>query len=255
VFFHKVSIVNASSLVKKSLRIVFIDKLTYIFSIMCGRFSIFTPIEELRQRFNADPPDEAVVPRYNAAPGQSLIVIPMADPKKMHLYKWGLIPHWAKDEKIGYKMINARAESLKEKPAFRGSLQKGRCLVIADGFYEWSVEGAKKVPYRIELSNRKPFAMAGLLSHWKNENGKEINSFTIITTEANKIIGTIHDRMPVILDKAWERKWLDPLIGPKEADQYLVPYLGTDMEIYPISTLVNSPKNDTAAIIKPMLSS
>jgi hypothetical protein len=148
-------------------------KLTYIFDVMCGRFSIFTPIRELRQRFNADPPDESVTPRYNAAPGQNLIVIPMDDPHKMHLYKWGLIPHWARDEKIGYKMINARAESLKEKPSFSGSLQKGRCLVFADGFYKWSLKAAKKVPYRIELSNSKPFAMAGLSSRWKNDNGKE----------------------------------------------------------------------------------
>jgi putative SOS response-associated peptidase YedK len=221
---------------------------------MCGRFSIFTPIQELKQRFNADPPDEAVMPRYNAAPGQNMIVIPMSDPNKMHLCKWGLIPHWAKDEKIGYKMINARAESLKEKPAFRGSLQKGRCLVLADGFYEWSVEAGKKVPYRIELSNRKPFAMAGLSSHWKNEKGKEIDSFTIITTEANKIVGTIHNRMPVILNREWERKWLDPLMDVKETDRLLIAYSGNDMEIYPISTLVNSPKNDIAAIIEPMLS-
>ena len=222
---------------------------------MCGRFSIFTPIQELQQRFNADPPDEAVIPRYNAAPGQIMIVIPMDDPHKMHLFKWGLIPHWAKDEKIGYKMISARGESLKEKPAFRGSLQKGRCLVLADGFYEWSIEAGKKVPYRIELSDRKPFTMAGLSSHWKNEKGKEIDSFAIITTEANKIVRTIHDRMPVILNREWERKWLDPLMDVKETDQFLIPYSGNDMEIYPISTLVNSPKNDTASIIKPMLPS
>lgn len=222
---------------------------------MCGRFSIFTPIQELKQRFDADYPDEPVFPRYNAAPGQNMIVIPMDDPHKMHLFKWGLIPHWAKDEKIGYKMINARAESLKERPAFRGSLHKGRCLVLADGFYEWSVEAGKKIPYRIELENRKPFAMAGLSSRWKDEEGEEIDSFTIITTGANRVVGAIHDRMPVILNRDWERKWLDPLVDPKETDQYLLPYSGSDMEIYPISTLVNSPKNDIAEVVKPMHSS
>jgi putative SOS response-associated peptidase YedK len=199
---------------------------------------MFTPIQELKQRFNADGPDEPYVPRYNAAPGQKMVVIPMDDPGKMHFYKWGFIPHWAKDEKIGYKMINARSESLKEKPAFRGSLNKGRCLVLADGFYEWSDATGKKIPYRIELTKRKPFVMAGLSSRWKDNTGKEIDTFTIITTQANTIVGTIHDRMPVILKKEWESKWLNPLMGPEEVDQYLVPYSINDMEMYSISTLV-----------------
>jgi putative SOS response-associated peptidase YedK len=221
---------------------------------MCGRFSIFTPIQELKQRFNADYPDEPVFPRYNAAPGQNMIVIPMDDPHKMHLFKWGLIPHWAKDEKIGYKMINARAESLKERPAFRGSLHKGRCLVLADGFYEWGHVAGKKIPYRIELTNRKPFAMAGLCSQWKDGMGKEIDSFTIITTQANKIVEAVHNRMPVILNSETEREWLDPLIDSKDTDQFLMPYSGNDMEMYPISTLVNSPKNDVAEILKQIYS-
>jgi putative SOS response-associated peptidase YedK len=219
---------------------------------MCGRFSIFTPIQELKHRFEVDPPDEPYIPRYNAAPGQKLIVIPMEDPKKMHLYKWGLVPHWAKDDKIGYRMINARAESLKEKPAFRGPLQKGRCLVIADGFYEWKAEGARKTPYRIELKDRKPFAFAGLTSRWKDEKGEELDTFTIITIEANAAIGKIHDRMPVILQKEWEGKWLDPHIELQETDKFLIPYSESDMEIFPISTLVNSPKNDTAEVLKPV---
>jgi putative SOS response-associated peptidase YedK len=220
---------------------------------MCGRFSLFTPIQELKQRFDAEGTDEPVFPRYNAAPGQRMIVIPMDDPNKMHLFKWGLIPHWARDAKIGYKLINARGETLQGKPAFRGSLHKGRCLVLADGFYEWSATTGKKIPYRIELKNRKLFAMAGLCSQWKDEKGKEIDTFTIVTTEANKIVGAIHDRMPVILNREWERQWLDPLIDPKETDQYLRPYSGNDMEIYPISTLVNSPRNDSAAIVRPIL--
>ena len=148
----------------------------------------------------------------------------MEDPKKMQLYKWGLVPHWAKDDKIGYRMINARAESLKEKPAFRGPLQKGRCLVIADGFYEWKAEGARKTPYRIELKDRKPFAFAGLTSRWKDEKGEELDTFTIITIEANAAIGKIHDRMPVILQKEWEGKWLDPHIEVQETDKFLIPY-------------------------------
>ena len=221
---------------------------------MCGRFSIFTQIQELKQRFDADLPDEPVFPRYNAAPGQKMIVIPMDDPHKMHFYQWGLIPHWARDAKIGYNLINARAESLQEKPAFRGSLHKGRCLVLADGFYEWSAATGKKIPYRIELKDRKPFAMAGLSSRWKDEQGKEIDTFTIVTTAANEMVGAIHDRMPVILNQDWERSWLDPLLDPKETNQYLLPYAGSDMEMYPISTLVNSPKNDMAEIVRPVVS-
>lgn len=217
---------------------------------MCGRFYNFSPLEVLRERFRADPPDEPVYPRYNAAPGQRLIVIPMDDSKKMHFYKWGLIPHWAKDPKIGNSLINARSETLKEKPAFRGSLQKGRCLVLADGFYEWKSTGGRKVPYRIELKNRNPFAMAGLCSRWKDQTGKEIDTFTIITTSANEIVGTIHDRMPVIFTPEEERKWIDPLLDFQEVHQHLLSYAGNDMVIYPISTLVNSPRNDSAEIIK-----
>jgi putative SOS response-associated peptidase YedK len=220
---------------------------------MCGRFSIFTPIQELKQRFDAESPDEPVVPRYNAAPGQKLIVIPMDDPHKMRFFTWGLIPHWARDARIGYKLINARGETINEKPAFRGSLHKERCLVLADGFYEWSATTGKKTPYRIELRDRKPFAMAGLSSRWKDEKGREIDTFTIVTTQANDIVGAIHDRMPAILNREQERQWLNPLIDPKGASQYLRSYSGSDMEMYPISTLVNSPKNDSAEIVKPIL--
>jgi putative SOS response-associated peptidase YedK len=217
---------------------------------MCGRFSCFTPLEALRERFQADPPDEQVYPRYNAAPGQRLIVIPMGDPNKMHLYKWGLIPHWAKDPKIGNSLINARSETLKEKPAFRGSLQKGRCLVLADGFYEWGIKDGRKIPYRIELKDRKPFSMAGLSSKWKDTTGKEIGTFTIITTNANEIVGTIHNRMPVIFNPEQEINWIDPSTDFQDVNQYLLPYPENDMTIYPISTLVNSPKNDSAEIVK-----
>jgi putative SOS response-associated peptidase YedK len=219
---------------------------------MCGRFSNFTPIEALRERFQADPPDEPVYPRYNAAPGQKLIVIPMDDPHKMHLYKWGLIPHWAKDPKIGNSLINARSETLKEKPAFRGSLHKGRCLVLADGFYEWGTTSGIKIPYRVELKDRKPFAMAGLSSRWKDATGKEINTFTIVTTNANELVSTIHSRMPVIISSDQEIQWIDPLIDFQELNQYLLSYPENDMEMYPISMLVNNPKNDTAEIVKPV---
>ena len=193
---------------------------------MCGRFSNFSPLEALRERFRADPPDEPVYPRYNAAPGQRLIVIPMDDPKKMHLYKWGLIPHWAKDPKIGNSLINARSETLQQKPAFRGSLHKGRCLVLADGFYEWKSTAGRKIPYRVELKNKEPFAMAGLCSTWKDSTGKKIDTFTIITTSANTIVETIHDRMPVIFTFEQEMKWINPLFEFNKASQYLLSVWG-----------------------------
>lgn len=218
---------------------------------MCGRFSCFTPLEALRERFDAEAPDEPVYPRYNAAPGQRMIIIPLDDPHTMHFSKWGLIPHWAKDPKIGYKLINARSETLKEKPSFRGSLQKGRCLVLADGFYEWGMTAGRKIPYRIELKDRKPFSMAGLCSRWKDATGKSINTFTIITTNANETVGTIHNRMPVIFNREQEAKWLDLIMDLKELDKHLMPYSEHDMEMYPISTLVNSPKNDIPEILKP----
>lgn len=219
---------------------------------MCGRFSNFTPIEALRERFQADPPDEPVYPRYNAAPGQRLIVIPMDDPHKMHFYKWGFIPHWAKDPKIGNSLINARSETLKEKPAFRGSLHKGRCLVLADGFYEWGTTSGRKIPYRVELKDRKPFAMAGLCSRWKDQSGKGIDTFTIVTTNANELVGTIHNRMPVIFTPEQETKWIDPLFDFNKASQYLLPYGDSDMVVYPVSAMVNNPKNDNAEIVKPV---
>src|SRR4030042_3983427 len=133
---------------------------------MCGRFSIATPIEELRERFKAEPPKTEVKPRYNAAPGQNMLVITSETPKQMSFFHWGMVPSWAKDPKIGYKLINARAETLAEKPAFRHAFQKRRCLVLADGFYEWDKKRKTHVPYHIYLKGHKPFAFAGLCEYW-----------------------------------------------------------------------------------------
>lgn len=170
----------------------------------------------------------------------------------MYLYRWGLIPHWAQDKRVGHKLINARAETLSEKPAFRGLLRRGRCLVLADGFYEWSETAGKKIPYRIELAHQKPFAMAGLCVTWKSAAGETIASFTIITTEANDTIRTVHHRMPVILEKDAEGAWLDPRIDNKGAGQFLAPYTESALRMYPVSTLVNNPNHDSADIIKPV---
>lgn len=211
---------------------------------MCGRFSIATPIEELRERFEAEPPKAEVKPRYNAAPGQDMLVITSETPKQMSLFHWGLVPSWAKDPKIGYKLINARAETLAEKPAFRHAFQKHRCLVLADGFYEWDKKQKTHVPYHIYLKGHKPFAFAGLCEYWKDEKGKELKSFTIVTTDSNKLVGEIHNRMPVILEPQGEKKWLDPKAKIEDVEKIMKPFPTQKMEAYPISTLVNNPRND-----------
>jgi len=218
---------------------------------MCGRFALVTPVAELKKRFNVKLPKGEIRPHYNNAPGQIMPVIEMENPEQLSLFKWGLVPHWAYDPKIGYRMINARAETVAEKPSFRSSLKKRRCLIPADGFFEWDKKPVKHVPYFIKLKNNRTFAFAGLAAHWEKENEK-IDSFTIITTEPNTLIGKIHNRMPVILAQADEKKWLDPIISDAEALKLLKPFPAKGMEAYPISNLVNNPRNDSAAIIKPL---
>lgn len=216
---------------------------------MCGRFSIATPIEELSERFNVQPPEIDFAPRYNGAPGQDMLVITSETPKEISLLHWGLVPSWAKDPKIGNRMINARAETLGEKPSFRHAFKQKRCLVLADGFFEWDKKGEDKTPYYIYLKEHKPFAFAGLYEHWKDDKGKELNTFTIITTKANKLVGKIHDRMPVILQENKEKEWLNLETKIEDLKMLLKPFSTKDMEDYPISTLVNSPRNNFPEIL------
>jgi putative SOS response-associated peptidase YedK len=216
---------------------------------MCGRFSITTPIEEVRRRFKVDIADGLYQPRYNVAPGQEMPVIPEENPHQAEYFRWGLIPHWAKDAKIGNRLINARAETVAEKPSFRTPFKKHRCLVLADGFYEWDKKSPKHIPYRIILKNQEPFAFAGLCDYWKDEKGKEIKSFTIITTQANSMVSKIHNRMPVILSRDAEAKWLDSEAGAGELKSFLKPYPSEKMEAYQISTLVNNPRNNTEEVL------
>ena len=170
------------------------------------------------------------------------------------MMRWGLVPFWAKEPSIGYKMINAKSETLTEKPSFRKPFKEKRCLVLADGFYEWEKTDKKnKVPYRFVLKNRQPFAFAGLWDVWKTPEGDTLLSFTIITTRANELMERIHDRMPVILNEKDEAKWLDPEF--KDTDKLsslLQPYPSEQMVAYKVSTIVNSPKNDTPSCIEPV---
>ena len=215
---------------------------------MCGRYSLTTPVEAVGRLFEvAERPN--LPPRYNIAPSQEAPVVraDAAGGRVLAPMRWGLIPSWAKEAKIGYRMINARAETVAEKPAFRSAFRHRRCLVPADGFYEWRKLGATKQPYRITRADGVPFAFAGLWERWRAPDGAVIDSFTIITTVANDLLRPIHDRMPVILDPADFGPWLEA--GGVER---LVPYTDAKLEAVPVSTRVNSPKHDDPACIAPL---
>jgi len=209
---------------------------------MCGRFSLTVNEAELNEFFETAGGDAPYEARYNCAPTQMLAVITNEKPRQLSYYKWGLIPGWAKDPSIGNKMINARAETITEKPSYKTALRTRRCLVPADAFYEWRQNG-DKVPYRIYLKNSKLFAFAGLWDRWRTPDGNEISSFTIITTGANGFMQPIHNRMPVILKRENEKLWL----GSNNVDELLEllrPYTDEEMEAYPVSKLINSAAND-----------
>lgn len=222
---------------------------------MCGRFSRSNSKKELQGRFEFDDPDDVLVePSYNIAPTQMHpVVIVEGDRRVVRLMKWGLVPYWSKDEKIGYRMINARAEGIEQKPSFKNPLRNKRCLVITNGFYEWKkVDSKTKIPYFIRLKSGEPFAFAGLWDRW--DKGEEpLLTFTIITTDNNELIEPIHNRMPVILHPKDEAVWLDPEIkNPAKLLPLLKPYPSAEMEMYEVSTAVNSPRNDEPECIKPV---
>lgn len=220
---------------------------------MCGRFSLTQTEADIEARFGAKFYSNDLVKRYNVAPSQLALVITDAKPQELQLFRWGLIPSWAKDGSIGNKMINARSETLREKPSFRTLVRKRRCLVIADGFYEWRpLDHKKKQPVRITLSNNGLFAMAGLWDEWNDPNsGELVDSFTIITAPANDLIRPVHDRMPVILHASDEQKWLSAATIDQDIDRLLESYPSHEMDLYDVSEKVNSPLNDTPDLILP----
>lgn len=220
---------------------------------MCGRFTLTVDPADLQDLFGlSEPPPHDLVPRYNIAPSQPVAVIANADQRKLELFKWGLIPSWAKDSKIGYRLINARAETLAEKPSFRTALKRRRCLILADGFYEWKKDGKNKTPMYIQLNDGTPFAFAGLWETWKGPDDTLIKSCTIITTDANALLKEIHDRMPVILpDKAWPL-WLTPEELPAEKTLPLLkPFAASRMKAVAVSALVNNPRFDSPECVVP----
>lgn len=216
---------------------------------MCGRFTLFTDPELLAERFQASLPADELRPRYNAAPTQQLPVILNDGSPAIQLLQWGLVPFWAKDPAIGSRMINARSETLTEKPAFRAAFKKRRCLVLADGFYEWQKTPDGKQPMRITLAAGEPFAMAGLWENWNAPDGSLLRTFTIITGEPNELVAPIHNRMPAILLPEHEAIWLDNAAEPAIWQDILRPYPAERMTAYPVSRRVNFVGNDDAELV------
>ena len=218
---------------------------------MCGRYTFIAPAPAAEQRFGATFAEPAPI-TYNAAPSQRLPIITNAAPGQIQLLSWGLVPGWSKDPAAGPRPINARAETLAEKPSFRQLLGRRRCLVLADSFYEWQATPAGKVPHRILLRDEQPFAFAGLWDEWLDRSTGELHpTFTIITTEPNALMAGIHNRMPVILpDRAAEQAWLNDGTGQAAHQHQLLPYAAAAMRAYAISTRVNSPANNDAEILE-----
>jgi putative SOS response-associated peptidase YedK len=222
---------------------------------MCGRFTLTVNPAELQDTFSDYNFPAMFAPRFNIAPTQPVLAIPNDDKLTADFFIWGLIPMWAKDPEIGNRLINARGETLAEKPSFRGSYRHKRCLILADGFYEWKSFGGRKTktPYYIHMQDRKPFAIAGLWDHWESPDGSSIKSCTIITTTPNELMGAIHDRMPVILHPRDYAKWLNSAPQTPENLQPLIkPFPADAMTAHPVSTLVNKATNDSPEMVVPI---
>jgi putative SOS response-associated peptidase YedK len=218
---------------------------------MCGRYTLRTPVDSLAEAFEIEEYPSSITPNYNIAPTQEVAAVVEEDEKrKLEMLHWGLIPSWAKDPSIGNKMINARAETVAEKPSFRRAFKVRRCLILADGFYEWKKTDDGKQPYHVKMEDGSLFAFAGLWETWQN--GEEIRSCTIITTDANDLMSEIHHRMPVILHPEDYAMWLDHDFEEKEVlTTLLKPYPADVMEAYPASRRVNKPSNNEPSVLEP----
>ena len=222
---------------------------------MCGRFTLAVDPAELQAAFPNFAFPGGLTARYNIAPSQPVLVLPNDGLLRADYYIWGLVPVWSKDPSIGSHMINARAETLAEKSAFRGAYKYKRCIIFADGFYEWKAQaGSKlKIPYHIRLKSGLPFGLAGLWDEWLGSDGSQIRSCAIITTEPNSLMSMLHNRMPVILPNAAFAEWLEPQPQKPEALQHLLgSYPAGEMTAHPVSTLVNRPANDRPELIAPI---
>jgi putative SOS response-associated peptidase YedK len=221
---------------------------------MCGRFTLSSDPNTIQETFFGVKVPPEMSARYNISPTQPVAVIPNDGENAVDFFTWGLIPSWAKDPSIGSRMINARAETLAEKPSFRSAYRRRRCLILADGFYEWKPEpgSSSKTPYYFRLESGDPFGIAGLWEQWFAPDGSEIKSCTIITTEPNDLVSKVHNRMPVILPEDGYGRWLEVSeVDPERLQPLLAPYPSIEMLAYPVSRLVNSPANDQPELVVP----
>lgn len=218
---------------------------------MCGRYTLFTSEDEIIRSFDLTDPIEAYEPSYNVAPGQNVLaIIHDGKSRRAGYLRWGLVPSWARDEKIGYKMINARSETAHEKPSFKKLMARKRCLIIADSFYEWKQTDGSKQPNRIQTANRQLFSFAGLWDKWEQDD-RILFTCTMLTKDANDFMKDIHHRMPIILPKEKEAKWIDPHVKkPIEAKELLYSFETEDLSAYPVSTHVNAARNNDATCIE-----
>jgi putative SOS response-associated peptidase YedK len=221
---------------------------------MCGRFVLRASPQNLQTLFNLE---EAPItaPRYNIAPTQPVLAVranPHGGLRETTYLNWGLIPFWAKDPKIGSRMINARSETAAEKPSFRAAFKYRRCIVPVDGFFEWRKEGGGKQPYLIGLDSGEVFGIAGLWEHWEQE-GSVIESCTLLTTDANEFLAPLHHRMPVILDPQDYDEWLDPSVQKGDTLLHLMrPFSNEQMRAVAVSRIVNNPRNDEPGCVEPV---
>lgn len=218
---------------------------------MCGRYSLTTPVEGLRKLFGFSQIPN-LPPRWNIAPTQAVLTVRAGESgPSAHAARWGLIPSWAKDPSVGAKMINARAETVREKPSFRTAFKRRRCLIPADAFYEWKTIAGAKQPFRIAFEDARPLAFAGLWERWQGADGSDVESCSIVTTEANAALKDLHHRMPVILDSHQFDLWLTG--GEGAAADLMAPYAGArTLGYYPISKRLNDVRNDDEALTEPV---
>jgi putative SOS response-associated peptidase YedK len=218
---------------------------------MCGRYSL-VPTENIAARFDVQQEQLSLQPRYNVAPSQTMPVVVRNSPNRLVEMQWGLIPSWSKEPRVQFSTINARAESIAKSPVFRGPFKSRRCLVPASGFYEWQRTGQGKQPYCIRLNDGELFAFAGLYDIWRDAEGHELYSYTIITTAPNELVAPIHNRMPVILHREDEDVWLDKGADPARLMSLLTAYPASAMETYPVTRAVSNPANEGAEMVQPI---